>query len=758
VYENDIACILQGQIIQILDVSVSASPSLLKEIYMEERIYSMELSNSLLYLGTYSGLIIIDISNPIAPERLSFFPTSDFIRCLAVNDTLVYLGIDDDHIEVVDVSDSSNPTSLSNYSLISSQYAWDIDVQDDIIAIANGGGYLRFLNGSNPLALVSITQYSGLGTVYSVELDNNIAYAGPSSAGLASIDITDLGSISILDSNVGDGTAYHILCTDDLAIASIGGHGIFIVDTSDPENMTELFQGFGYNGRYVINTAIKDTILYIPDGRNGLYCLNIMTPDTPVIDGFFPGETGVSSMAILGDYAYFGHHTNGLSVIDMYDPNGPKKIGYWGTYSTSTYAQSMDSYNMAEIEVYGNLVFAADGERDLKIFNVSEPTNPTLIKSVELQGGYATGLAVGGHYAYISDRYYGVRVVDIQDPYHPKLEGGFTIETYYFSDVAYYDEVAYLIDGFSTLYVIDVSNATNPTSLCNYTIGGGARSVEVVDDMAFITNTNGLEIFNVSNPSSPDLISTYDDVPSITDAKILGNLACVSFSNGVNIINITDPNSPTTLARYNTTTQMTRIAYANGVFAAISSGETVDFYTEDLDLDGIQSDTYFDENAEDPSLNAQSDISFMDNESVSSIIWTPSDDNPAWYEIFLDNTLIMCGKWNQTGEVISFNPNTLTAGIHEVEIVVWDDGGLSDNDDVVITVIASSDTTTTTSTTTTSTTSTTTDTSSTSTGTDTSPTTTPGTLPGIFDISMIITIASIGVILVFVILIAKSRK
>ena len=216
------------------------------------------------------------------------------------------------------------------------------------------------------------------------------------------MNITDPNSISILDTLSEVSYGQDINVVDNLAFCSNGGNGIYIVDVSNRTDMRNLFNGFGGNGRGVYDTALKDATLFVPDNRNGLYCLNITTPETPNIAGFYPGETIVSSVAILGDYAYLGHFTNGLSVIDLSNPSGPTKVGYWGTYSTSMVSQMMDSYNMAEMEVYGDLLFAADGERDFKIFNISDSTNPTLIKSVELSGGYANGIAIGGHHAYIS--------------------------------------------------------------------------------------------------------------------------------------------------------------------------------------------------------------------------------------------------------------------------------------------------------------------------------------------------------------------
>ncbi|MCK4568558.1 MAG: hypothetical protein KAU48_14720, partial [Candidatus Thorarchaeota archaeon] len=559
------------------------------------------------------------------------------------------------------------------------------------------------------------------------------------------LNITNLNSISVLDTLSEVSYGHDIQVAGNLAFISNGGNGIYIVDVSDPTNMTSLFNGFGGNGRGVYDTALKDETLFVPDNRNGLYCLNIATPDSPNIAGFHPGETGVSSIAILGNYAYLGHYSNGLSVIDVANSSNPTKVGYWGTYSSSTVSQMMDTYNMAEMEVYGELLFAADGERDIKIFNISDSTNPTRIKSFELSGGYANGLAIGGHHAFISDRYFGLRIVDFSDPYHPIAKGEFNILTNYYADVAYENETVYLVNGANTLYIINTTDTMNPTSIQNMTIGNAAESVEVQEGIVYVVNNNGLEIINATNSTNPTLLTTFSDVP-VTDAKINGDLAYISFNRGIGVLNITDKLNPTLIARYNSSRNVDYISYGNGRMAAISGG-AVHFFLEDMNQNGIYSDTEYEQLVSPPMINSIDDVQFLDNETTAILNWTPNDSDPAWFELFLDDYVLKCGRWNDSTEIFSFNPNSLSVGLHRVKMVVWDRGGYSVSDEVVIDIQSHTITTSTSTTTTTypsDTSTTTVSTSDTSTGT-----------PTILDIDIITALALVCIIIVIVIIIKK---
>ncbi|MCK4566731.1 MAG: hypothetical protein KAU48_05410, partial [Candidatus Thorarchaeota archaeon] len=175
-YQSNIAYITQGYMLQILDMTLAIDPIVISDLYIGYSIQSMEISDTILYIGTYyDGVLIVDISNPTAPRKIGHIPTAGRALSLCPNGTLLYVGVDDDYIEVLDVSIPSNPISLSNYS-ISSGILWDIEIQDEVIAVANGAGYLKFLNGSNPLSLQLIKEYTGVGQPISVHLEGTMAF------------------------------------------------------------------------------------------------------------------------------------------------------------------------------------------------------------------------------------------------------------------------------------------------------------------------------------------------------------------------------------------------------------------------------------------------------------------------------------------------------------------------------------------------------------------------------------------------------
>ncbi|MHA1929299.1 MAG: S8 family serine peptidase, partial [Candidatus Thorarchaeota archaeon] len=140
-----------------------------------------------------------------------------------------------------------------------------------------------------------------------------------------------------------------------------------------------------------------------------------------------------------------------------------------------------------------------------------------------------------------------------------------------------------------------------------------------------------------------------------------------------------------------------------------------------------------------PVLDHPADITYVLGATGNTIIWHPSDDNPASYVVYRDGIVITSGMWNSTSEYISISVDGLSLGEYDYTIIVQDTGFNTAYDLVTVSVVDSTSTTTET--------------------TDTG--TTIITLPSgdiLIIISFIITIGSIGVIVVIVILIAKSRK
>ncbi len=88
-----------------------------------------------------------------------------------------------------------------------------------------------------------------------------------------------------------------------------------------------------------------------------------------------------------------------------------------------------------------------------------------------------------------------------------------------------------------------------------------------------------------------------------------------------------------------------------------------------------------------PDVDHPIDIIYFEGTTGHSIDWTPSDDHPVSYEIFLNGSLVKSGLWNSSSESISILIDGLDLGIYNYTIVVMDIGENVATDDVIVTVI-----------------------------------------------------------------------
>lgn len=114
-----------------------------------------------------------------------------------------------------------------------------------------------------------------------------------------------------------------------------------------------------------------------------------------------------------GDYAYLGSYlTTGVRIFDISDPTNPTLV--------STYTGG----NFKDVKTRNGIgYFASDDNQGMHIVDISDPTNPTLIKqATSLHGGFNDihNIFLDGDYVYQADNHNAaVKVLNISDPANP---------------------------------------------------------------------------------------------------------------------------------------------------------------------------------------------------------------------------------------------------------------------------------------------------------------------------------------------------
>ncbi|MHA1637993.1 MAG: hypothetical protein ACTSUB_08260, partial [Candidatus Thorarchaeota archaeon] len=128
-------------------------------------------------------------------------------------------------------------------------------------------------------------------------------------------------------------------------------------------------------------------------------------------------------------------------------------------------------------------------------------------------------------------------------------------------------------------------------------------------------------------------------------------------------------------------------AYEPGVYNfTISLHDASGYITTDSVNVTIVDDT------EVPIVSSPDDIVFNEGDTGYNITWTAYDNNPLYYVIYRDDSMVTTGLWNSSSEIFVYVLDGLPAGVFNFSIIV-SDLVFNSTDCVIVTVIPGEDTT-----------------------------------------------------------------
>lgn len=241
------------------------------------------------------------------------------------------------------------------------------------------------------------------------------------------------------------------------------------------------------------------------------------------------------------DQDYGGNYYGSFSIIDVQFPSAPNLIS--SVYINEAYG----------IEISGNYAYIAESNAGLRIYNISNPSSPTLIGQRILPSS-AKDVKVVGNLAYVADEYAGLRIIDISNLTNP-VEIGFFDSPGRAFDVEIKDSIAYLADATGGFFCIDVSNPSNPIAINQYSAGDAVIDIDLKDTLAYYTDGYaGIKVLNISDPNNLELVGSLYMPYWCLGIKVSGDYAYVAAwdNGGLRIVDISDLTYMHEVGFYNT--------------------------------------------------------------------------------------------------------------------------------------------------------------------------------------------------------------
>jgi hypothetical protein len=221
-------------------------------------------------------------------------------------------------------------------------------------------------------------------------------------------------------------------------------------------------------------------------------------------------------------------------VIQPY-PEGGGKLIERGRGSTGM------CYNVI---VEGQTAYVVNNQ-GLVILDVSDPDRPKKIGAVKgLSPSFAVDLS--RHFAYVGGEG-GLAVIDVADPKHPRVIGQFLKgETINVLNVA--GDIAFVINSESSLKILSIINRELPQQIGEFNDGGHYyyHALGRRDDILYLADLEqGLELIDVSDPRSPRKILTVPGTEGSNSVFVDRDLLVLDFpKKGPAMYSISDPRVP----------------------------------------------------------------------------------------------------------------------------------------------------------------------------------------------------------------------
>ena len=201
--KENVLYIVDRNTLKVFDITSKAKPFNMGDFYPGWNIETMFLTENNMFLGTTTGMVIFDISDPLIPTMKTFFNHARSCDPVVVDDTIAYVTLRSgttcggtiNCLDVVNIKKINSPSMVATFAMTNPH---GLGKKGDLLFVCDGDAGLKIYDASDPKTVGNklIYTYANINTYDVIPVGNLLVMIGDD--GLYQYDYSDIRSITLL--------------------------------------------------------------------------------------------------------------------------------------------------------------------------------------------------------------------------------------------------------------------------------------------------------------------------------------------------------------------------------------------------------------------------------------------------------------------------------------------------------------------------------------------------------------------------------
>ncbi len=436
---------------------------------------SVAVKENIAYIVGQSEFVTADITDAKNPKILGRAKIDGVGYDIELKGDYAFIAARLGGIHVYKINEPSKPQYITTYDTI--EQATGLGINGNILLCCNRMFGLELIDISNPEKPEYISKIK-TAEAQGVASKDNYAYVGEHYLkALTIIDISNPANPKKNKSVGVQGNAWGVVIKDNYAYVATGhkGHGVCVVDISDPQN-AKVVDSYKTPEYYRVGpdcweVGISGNNLFLVDGDNGLFIFDITQPDKLKLITSIDTPGYAHNLAIKKDIVLVADYDKGVQLILAEQLAGEQYVeaGVQPRITNKREIGVIKSENIIKYVSKGqirscfldeNYIYVAVGTEGLEILSIKNPGECIgKIKDI----GVVYDVVVQDNVAYVSCGSKGLKVVDIENKENPKVIGNVGIDKL-ITDLYLVakDKLIARTSGWGDANYIDITDLKNP--------------------------------------------------------------------------------------------------------------------------------------------------------------------------------------------------------------------------------------------------------------------------------------------------------